>query len=41
MHQQIDQLMRDMVESKEKKDKCAMIVVIVEFLDKKIKKKNQ
>ena len=39
MHQQIDQLMRDVVEWKEKEDKSVMIVVIVECLDKKIKKK--
>ena len=39
MHQQIDQLMRDVVEWKEKEDKSAMIVVIVECLHKKIKKK--
>ena len=39
MHQQIDQLMRDVVEWKEKEDKSDMIVIIIELLDKKIKKK--
>ena len=39
MYQQFDQLMRDVIEWKEKEDKSFMIVVIVECLDKKIKKK--
>ena len=39
MHQQIDQLMRDVVEWKEKEDKSVMILVIVECLDKNINKK--
>ena len=41
MHQQIDQLMRDVVKWKEKENKSDMILVIVKGLDKNIKKKNQ